>query len=83
MHQNKGLATRSHFSYLKRPFSLSTYPGSVIGGTISKVKFYYEVGETVSFKCSFGLDINGVKMLECLADGSWSASVPTCSSKGE
>ncbi|CAB4068031.1 unnamed protein product [Lepeophtheirus salmonis] len=58
-----------------------TYPGSVIGGTISDVKFYYKVGDTVSFKCSSeGLVLKGAKMLECLGAGVWSSSVPNCSS---
>ena len=31
-----------------------TYPGALIAGTISNVKFYYAVGETVNFDCSKG-----------------------------
>ncbi|QQP37640.1 Uncharacterized protein FKW44_017976 [Caligus rogercresseyi] len=49
-----------------------TYPGSVIGGTISDVKFFYKVGDT-------GLVLKGAKMLECLGAGVWSSSMPNCS----
>lgn len=55
------------------------YPGAVIGGTISVVKFYYQVGETVSFDCHPGLNMAGAKRLECLGTGIWSGPVPICS----
>lgn len=54
------------------------YPGTTIGGTISLVKFYYGIGETVTFDCSTGLTLNGMRMLRCQKSGKWSAAVPTC-----
>eukprot|EP00095_Tigriopus_kingsejongensis_P012469 maker-scaffold323_size206388-snap-gene-0.11 protein:Tk12469 transcript:maker-scaffold323_size206388-snap-gene-0.11-mRNA-1 annotation:"von willebrand factor type egf and pentraxin domain-containing protein 1" len=53
-----------------------SYPGSVIGGNISVVKFYYQVGETVSFECYSSQDMTGAKRLECLGTGIWSGPIP-------
>ena len=36
-----------------------TYPGTTSGGIIDKVKFYYEIGETVRFSCSPGHELSG------------------------
>jgi len=54
------------------------YPGTTIGGTISLVKFYYSIGETVTFDCSLGLVLNGSRQLRCQKNGKWSAAIPTC-----
>lgn len=58
------------------------YPGTTIGGTISLVKFYYSIGETVTFDCSLGLVLNGAKLLRCQKNGKWSAAIPTCINAG-
>ncbi|XP_037078630.1 sushi, von Willebrand factor type A, EGF and pentraxin domain-containing protein 1-like [Pollicipes pollicipes] len=55
-----------------------TYPGSTIGGTISKVKFYYAIGELVAFACENGLVLRGERTLECMAGGRWSSRIPSC-----
>ncbi|XP_014258644.1 CUB and sushi domain-containing protein 3 isoform X2 [Cimex lectularius] len=55
------------------------YPGTVIAGRISSVKFYYQIGETVSFTCDDGLKMTGAGMLRCLKSAKWSAAIPTCS----
>uniref|UniRef100_A0A0P5PLV4 Sushi, von Willebrand factor type A, EGF and n=1 Tax=Daphnia magna TaxID=35525 RepID=A0A0P5PLV4_9CRUS len=54
------------------------YPGTTIGGTISMVKFYYPIGETVTFDCSTGLVLQGSPNLHCQKGGKWSSAVPTC-----
>lgn len=55
-----------------------SYPGTAISGRMSSVKFYYTIGEAVSFSCDNGLEIKGPKMLKCLKDGKWSSSIPIC-----
>lgn len=42
------------------------------------VKFYYPIGETVTFDCSSGLVLLGSPILHCQKGGKWSAAVPTC-----
>jgi hypothetical protein len=55
-----------------------TYPGTIIDGTISLLKYYYSIGETVSFDCKPGLALSGSQMLRCLPNGQWSSGVPQC-----
>ncbi|ODN03359.1 Sushi, von Willebrand factor type A, EGF and pentraxin domain-containing protein 1 [Orchesella cincta] len=55
-----------------------TYPGSIIGGKSSPVKFYYAVGEKVYFECDEDYEIGGARMLQCLGNGKWSTTIPTC-----
>lgn len=55
-----------------------TYPGTTIGGTISAVKFYYPIGETVEFDCTEGYDLQGSRMLHCLESAKWSTTIPNC-----
>jgi len=57
------------------------YPGTTIGGTISQVKFYYAIGETVEFDCIDDYELQGSRMLHCQKNGKWSNTVPTCYSK--
>lgn len=42
------------------------------------VKFYYPIGDTVTFDCSPGMVISGAQQLHCQKSGKWSAAVPTC-----
>ncbi len=55
-----------------------TYPGSVVGGRITVLKFYYPVGASVSFECHRGRRVQGTKRIECRPNGQWSAAVPLC-----
>jgi len=55
-----------------------TYPGTMHGGIISIVKFFYNVNETVQFDCADGYEIKGSNVLKCLENGRWSSSVPEC-----
>jgi len=55
-----------------------TYPGTTSGGIIDKVKFYYEIGETVRFSCSPGHELSGPALIKCLDSGQWSGGVPQC-----
>lgn len=55
-----------------------SYPGTVISGRMSTVKFYYQIGESVAFTCDSGLNMMGASMLRCLKTGKWSAAIPTC-----
>ena len=38
-------------------------------------------GSLVNHTCNEGYELNGAKTRECLANGSWSAPLPTCDSK--
>lgn len=58
--------------------SACTYPGTMHGGTISLVKFFYAINETVTFDCADGYEIKGTRILKCLESGRWSSSVPEC-----
>ncbi|KAK7866166.1 hypothetical protein R5R35_001392 [Gryllus longicercus] len=55
-----------------------SYPGTTISGRMSAVKFYYKIGETITFTCDEGLDLRGAPMLRCLRNGKWSNAIPTC-----
>ncbi|XP_075238047.1 hig-anchoring scaffold protein isoform X3 [Lycorma delicatula] len=55
-----------------------SYPGTAISGRMSSVKFYYQIGETVTFTCDEGLVMQGAAMLRCLRNGKWSNAIPTC-----
>ncbi|XP_038218678.1 uncharacterized protein LOC119837224 isoform X1 [Zerene cesonia] len=55
-----------------------TYPGTTISGRMSSVKFYYKIGETVSFTCEPGYRIKGAPMLRCLKNRKWSNAIPLC-----
>lgn len=45
---------------------------------MSSVKFYYTIGESITFTCDAGLELRGAKMLKCLRNGKWSNAIPTC-----
>ncbi|XP_047540229.1 uncharacterized protein LOC125073443 isoform X1 [Vanessa atalanta] len=55
-----------------------TYPGTTISGRMSSVKFYYKIGETVSFTCEPGYKLKGAPMLRCLKNRKWSNAIPLC-----
>ncbi|KAF6197720.1 hypothetical protein GE061_008686 [Apolygus lucorum] len=54
------------------------YPGTVISGSISSVKFYYQIGETVEFSCDEGKKIVGASKIRCLKTAKWSSAMPSC-----
>ena len=45
--------------------------GTVIGNI-------YTFGAVLTFECSNGLQLNGASSIQCLANGNWSASTPSC-----
>ncbi|XP_037789464.1 locomotion-related protein Hikaru genki-like [Penaeus monodon] len=55
-----------------------TYPGIIISGTMSKVKFYYPINDSVTYTCSDDFVLHGQKTLTCLEGGRWSDRVPSC-----
>ncbi|XP_045762822.1 uncharacterized protein LOC123865673 [Maniola jurtina] len=55
-----------------------TYPGTTISGRMSSVKFYYKIGETVSFTCEPGYRLKGAPTLRCLKNRKWSNAIPLC-----
>ncbi|CAA9993814.1 unnamed protein product [Nesidiocoris tenuis] len=55
------------------------YPGTVISGSISSVKFYYQIGETVEFNCDEGKRLVGASKIRCLKTAKWSSAMPSCS----
>ncbi|KAK9711611.1 WAP-type (Whey Acidic Protein) 'four-disulfide core' [Popillia japonica] len=55
-----------------------SYPGTTISGRMSSVKFYYKIGENITFTCDDGYLLNGAAMLKCLKNGKWSNAIPTC-----
>ncbi|XP_018896895.2 sushi, von Willebrand factor type A, EGF and pentraxin domain-containing protein 1 isoform X2 [Bemisia tabaci] len=54
------------------------YPGTVISGRMSAVKFYYGIGETLTFTCDDNLNLQGASMIRCLRSGKWSNAIPAC-----
>ncbi|XP_031335519.1 sushi, von Willebrand factor type A, EGF and pentraxin domain-containing protein 1-like isoform X3 [Photinus pyralis] len=55
-----------------------SYPGTTISGKMSSVKFYYKMGENITFSCENNLVLKGASMLKCLKNGKWSNTIPTC-----
>ncbi|XP_057654276.1 uncharacterized protein LOC130892677 isoform X12 [Diorhabda carinulata] len=55
-----------------------SYPGTTISGRMSSVKFFYKIGENITFTCEEGLQLKGAAMLKCLKNGKWSNTIPTC-----
>lgn len=55
-----------------------SYPGTVISGRMSSVKFYYSIGETIKFTCEEDLVLQGSEELHCLSSGKWSNTIPAC-----
>ncbi|XP_050719319.1 uncharacterized protein LOC127000000 isoform X1 [Eriocheir sinensis] len=55
-----------------------TYPGTIISGTMSSIKFYYPINDNITYTCSEGFVLDGARSIVCLEGGSWSAQVPTC-----
>ena len=45
---------------------------------MSSFKFYYAIGESITFTCDAGLELRGAKVLKCLKNGKWSNAIPTC-----
>ncbi|XP_074036911.1 hig-anchoring scaffold protein isoform X1 [Leptinotarsa decemlineata] len=58
-----------------------SYPGTTISGRMSSVKFFYKIGENITFTCEEGLQLKGAAMLKCLKNGKWSNAIPTCSAE--
>ncbi|KAJ8937896.1 hypothetical protein NQ318_001669 [Aromia moschata] len=61
-----------------RSVQACSYPGTTISGRMSSVKFYYKIGENITFTCEEGLQLRGAAMLKCLKNGKWSNAIPTC-----
>lgn len=83
----KSAATITRMGYLLQsllllfPFTgvqACSYPGTAIAGRMSSVKFYYSIGESITFTCDAGLELKGARMLKCLRSGKWSNAIPTC-----
>jgi len=55
-----------------------TFPGSIVGGRISTVRFFYRVGDSVDFECNGHAKASGAKRLVCMESGRWSSAVPRC-----
>ncbi|KAK7074284.1 hypothetical protein SK128_025925, partial [Halocaridina rubra] len=55
-----------------------TYPGIIISGTMSSVKFYYPVYDNVTYNCSSDFVLHGQRTITCLEGGRWSGPVPSC-----
>ncbi|KAI5722114.1 hypothetical protein M8J76_003894 [Diaphorina citri] len=55
-----------------------SYPGTVINGKMSAVKFYYSIGEEVTFTCYPDKIMEGSPTIRCLKNAKWSSSVPLC-----
>lgn len=55
-----------------------SYPGTTISGRMSLVKFYYKIGENITFTCDEAYSLKGAAMLKCLRNGKWSNAIPNC-----
>ncbi|XP_069936040.1 sushi, von Willebrand factor type A, EGF and pentraxin domain-containing protein 1 isoform X3 [Cherax quadricarinatus] len=55
-----------------------TYPGTIISGTMSSIKFYYPINDNITYTCSSGFVLRGARSILCREGGRWSAPVPTC-----
>lgn len=80
---NKVFPKTAHFIPCVAGVQACPYPGTVIRGRMSTVKFYYAIGDVISFSCDEGLKIKGASVLRCLKHGKWSNSIPTCVPKND
>ncbi|XP_066943300.1 sushi, von Willebrand factor type A, EGF and pentraxin domain-containing protein 1-like isoform X2 [Macrobrachium rosenbergii] len=55
-----------------------TYPGTIISGTMSSIKFYYPINDDITYTCSSGFVLRGARSIVCKEGGQWSAPVPSC-----
>ncbi|XP_042893956.1 complement receptor type 2-like [Penaeus japonicus] len=55
-----------------------TYPGTIISGIMSPIKFYYPINDTITYTCNPRNVLRGVRSITCMEGGKWSAPVPTC-----
>lgn len=55
-----------------------SYPGTAISGRMSSVKFYYSIGESITFTCDTGLELKGARTIKCLRNAKWSNAIPSC-----
>lgn len=75
---NVALAKNVYLSFLFLGVPACSYPGTTISGRMSSVKFYYKIGENITFTCEESLVLKGAAMLKCLKNGKWSNTIPTC-----
>lgn len=55
------------------------YPSVREGARISsRVSYFYQINETVTFECPDGFQLRGSPMIQCVGRGRWSAGVPRC-----
>lgn len=66
------------FFFFQLGVQACSYPGTAISGRMSSVKFYYSIGESITFTCDTGLELKGAKMIKCLRNGKWSNAIPSC-----
>ena len=52
--------------------TIDTLDNGIVMGNI------YTFGAVITFNCSNGFQLNGASSIQCLADGNWSASTPSC-----
>ncbi|KAK8719533.1 hypothetical protein OTU49_013973, partial [Cherax quadricarinatus] len=65
-------------SHLPKCSQACTYPGIIISGTMSSVKFYYPLHDNITYTCSSQFVLHGKRTITCLEGGKWSAPVPSC-----
>ncbi|XP_045132686.1 uncharacterized protein LOC123516957 isoform X3 [Portunus trituberculatus] len=59
-------------------YEVCIYPGIIISGTMSSIKFYYGINDNITYTCSDGFLLHGEHTITCQEGGKWSAPVPTC-----
>lgn len=54
------------------------FPGRPAYGRISLIRDSYEAGQSVAYSCDSGFNLLGHSTRQCLANGTWSGTLPVC-----
>ena len=55
------------------------HPGEPAGGTVASTEILFYPGEEVTYTCQDGYMLAGPARRRCQEDGTWTATLPSCS----
>lgn len=60
---------------------LCKFPGNPVNGFTSPTRASYDIGQEITFECVEGFTLVGTEKSECTEKGSFSGTLPSCTSK--